>query len=124
MLFKTDKYILNYHYYQTILFITYTKIFQDPQSSEKMITYRKFWVQKTTKLWRSHFEKARRRGCKVQVVVFMREGWVECFCIKMAEDITEMSPPDITSREALSEGLLALFKPAIQELDSKVHNVR
>ncbi|KXJ08795.1 SNARE-associated protein Snapin [Exaiptasia diaphana] len=42
----------------------------------------------------------------------------------MADDIAVMSPPDATSREALSEGLLNLFKPAIQELDSKVHNVR
>ncbi|KAK3704675.1 hypothetical protein QZH41_018935 [Actinostola sp. cb2023] len=42
----------------------------------------------------------------------------------MADDIAIMSPPDACSREALAEGLLHLFKPAIQELDSKVHNVR
>jgi len=42
----------------------------------------------------------------------------------MADDIAIMSPPDGSSREALSEGLLHLFKPAIHELDTKVHNVR
>jgi hypothetical protein len=42
----------------------------------------------------------------------------------MADDIAIMSPPDGSSHEALAEGLLHLFKPAIEELDDKVHNVR
>ncbi|XP_031557104.1 SNARE-associated protein Snapin-like [Actinia tenebrosa] len=42
----------------------------------------------------------------------------------MADDSTIISPPDGSSHEALAEGLLHLFQPAIEELDSKVHTVR
>ncbi|EDO34638.1 predicted protein [Nematostella vectensis] len=41
----------------------------------------------------------------------------------MAEG-TDVLPPESSSREALAEGLMHLFKPAIEELDTKVHSVR